>query len=458
MEKFFKLKEHNTNLRTEIIAGITTFVTMAYIIFVNPSILSATAGKELFNSLTVATCIAAAIGTLIMGLYANIPFAQAPGMGLNAFFAFSIVPLVGYGGALSAVFISGIVFILITAFGFREIVVKAIPQNVKLAISVGIGLFIALIGCKNAGIIVASPATLVSLCDFSKWNAMEAGKFTADALAARGAAVAIIGLLATGVLYKFRVKGAILIGILISTLVAFPLKMTTIPADLASWNISLAPTLFKFDFAALGNVNGSTSLIGSIFTAIAVVISFTLVDMFDTIGTLVGTAEGAGMLDKDGNVPNMKKAMMADAIATSVGACVGSSTVTTYVESSAGIAEGGRTGLASVVTGVLFLLAIILAPIAGIVPASATAPALIIVGVFMMSQVSKIDFSDMTEAIPAFAVMILMPFTYSIATGIAAGLIFHPIMKTATGKAKEVHPLAWVLALLFILKFTVLPK
>jgi AGZA family xanthine/uracil permease-like MFS transporter len=216
--------------------------------------------------------------------------------------------------------------------------------------------------------------------------------------------------------------------------------------------------LFKFDFAALTNVNGSTSLWGSIFTAIAIVISFTLVDMFDTIGTLVGTAEGAGMLDKNGNVPNMKKAIMADAVATSVGACVGSSTVTTYVESSAGIAAGGRTGLTSLVTGILFIVAIIFAPIAGIVPAAATAPALIIVGVFMMSQVSKINFSDITEALPAFAVIILMPFTYSIATGIAAGLIFHPILKASTGKIKEVHPLAWVLAILFILKFTVLPK
>ena len=458
LNKFFSLKDNNTNIRTEVLAGITTFVTMAYIIFVNPSILSATAGQELYGSLTVATCIAAAIGTLMMALYAKLPFAQAPGMGLNAFFAFSIVPLVGYGGALSAVFISGIIFILITVFGLREVIVKAIPQNIKLSISVGIGLFIALIGCKNAGLIVDNPATFVALVDFSKFSAMDAGKLTAEAISARGAAIAIFGLLVTGILYKFKVKGSILIGILICTALAFPLKMTSLPHDLAAWNISLSPTFFKFDFAALTSVNGSTSLWASIFTAIAIVISFTLVDMFDTIGTLVGTAEGAGMLDKNGNVPNMKKAMMADAVATSVGSCVGSSTVTTYVESSAGIAAGGKTGLTSLVTGILFLLAIILAPIAGIVPAAATAPALIIVGVFMMSQVSKINFSDITEALPAFAVIILMPFTYSIATGIAAGLIFHPILKTATGKVKEVHPLAWVLAILFILKFTVLPK
>ncbi len=458
IEKFFSLKANNTTIRTEVLAGVTTFVTMAYIIFVNPSILSITAGSELFGSLTVATCVAAAIGTLMMALYAKLPFAQAPGMGLNAFFAFSIVPLVGFGGALSAVFISGIIFILITLFGLREVIVKAIPRNIKLAISVGIGLFIALIGCKNAGLIVDNPATFVALVDFSKWNAFDAGKLTAEAMAARGATIAIFGLLVTGILYKFKVRGSILIGIVISTLLAFPLKMTSIPHDLAAWNISLSPTLFKFDFGALANVNGSTSLVSSIFTAIAVIISFTLVDMFDTIGTLVGTAEGAGMLDKDGNVPNMKKAMMADAVATSVGSCLGSSTVTTYVESSAGIAEGGRTGLTSLVTGILFLVAIIFAPIAGIVPASATAPALIIVGIFMMSQVSKIDFSDITEALPAFAVIILMPFTYSIATGIAAGLIFFPILKTATGKAREVHPLVWVLALLFILKFTVLPK
>jgi adenine/guanine/hypoxanthine permease len=458
LNKFFSLKANNTNIRTEVLAGITTFVTMAYIIFVNPSIISITAGPELYGSLTVATCIAAAIGTLMMALYAKLPFAQAPGMGLNAFFAFSIIPLVGYGGALSAVFISGIIFILITVLGFREVIVKAIPQNIKLAISVGIGLFIALIGCKNAGLIVDNPATLVALVDFSKFNAMDAGKLSAEAMSARGAAIAIFGLLVTGILYKFKVRGSILIGILISTVLAFPLQMTSLPHDLAAWNISLSPTLFKFDFAALTTVNGSTSIWGSIFTAIAIVISFTLVDMFDTIGTLVGTAEGAGMLDKNGNVPNMKKAMMADAVATSVGSCVGSSTVTTYVESSAGIAAGGRTGLTSLVTGILFLLAIILAPIAGIVPAAATAPALIIVGVFMMSQVSKINFSDITEALPAFAVIILMPFTYSIATGIAAGLIFHPILKAATGKVKEVHPLAWILAILFILKFTVLPK
>ncbi len=459
LESFFGLKANNTTVRTEVLAGITTFVTMAYIIFVNPSILSATAGQELFGSLTVATCIAAAIGTLMMALYAKIPFAQAPGMGLNAFFAFSIVPLVGYGGALSAVFVSGIIFILITVLGFREIIVKAIPQNIKLAISVGIGLFIALIGAKNAGLVVDNPATFVALVDFSKFSSVdEAGKLTAEAMSARGAAIAIFGLLATGILYKFKVKGSILIGILLSTLLAFPLKMTSLPHDLASWNISLSPTLFKFDFAALFSSGNSASIWGTIFTAIAIIISFTLVDMFDTIGTLVGTAEGAGMLDKNGNVPNMKKAMMADAIATSVGSCVGSSTVTTYVESSAGIAAGGRTGLTSLVTGILFLVAIIFAPIAGIVPAAATAPALIIVGVFMMSQVSKINFSDITEALPAFSVIILMPFTYSIATGIAAGLIFHPILKTATGKAKEVHPLAWILAILFILKFTVLPK
>ncbi|MCL2096015.1 MAG: NCS2 family permease [Oscillospiraceae bacterium] len=459
MDKFFKLKENNTNVKTEILAGVTTFITMAYIIFVNPYLLTITAGEHLFTSITIATCIAAAIGTLIMGLYAKIPFAQAPGMGLNAFFAFTIIPMLGgYGGALAAVFISGVLFIIITLLGLRQAIVKAIPNNIKFAITAGIGLFIAFIGMQNAGLIVSNDATIVSLVDFSKFGESMSGEFAAEATAARGALIAIVGVLLIGVLMKLKIKGAILIGIIASTVMAFPLGLASMPDFSAGWNLELSPSLFKMDFSKIFLDESGAFNISALFTAVAIIISCFMIDMFDTIGTLLGTAGRANMLDEKGEFPQMKKAMMADAVATTAGACLGTSTVTTYIESGAGISEGGRTGLTAVTAGILFILAIFIAPLALMVPGAATAPALIMVGVLMMGSIAKIDFEEMTEAVPAFLTIALMPLTYSIATGIGAGLVAYPVLKLCTGKAKEVHWIAWILAILFILKFTVLPS
>lgn len=470
MDKFFGLKENNTTVKTEVIAGITTFITMAYIIFVNPSILSAPlyilgveGAEEIKASVFVATCIAAALGTLIMGLYAKLPFAQAPGMGLNAFFAFTIVLGMGYTffQGLAAVFISGIIFIIITIIGLREEIVKAIPANIKYAITAGIGLFIALIGFVNANIIVRNSATLVQLIDFSKFGSTEiyddATKLTYG-MAINNAIVAIIGLVIIGILMMLKVKGSILIGILATTIIGIPFGVTKIPEGFSVFSLppSLAPTFFKFDIAGLLGI-GTQNILGVIFTAITVVIAFTLVDMFDTIGTLIGTGRKAGLIDKEGKLPRMEKALMADAIATTAGACLGTSTVTTYIESGAGISEGGRTGLTSVVTGVLFIVALFFAPLVGIVPAAATAPALIIVGVLMMGSIKNVEFEDISEAIPAFLTIVLMPFTYSIATGIAAGLITYPVLMIFKGKANKVHPIVYVLAILFILRFAIVP-
>ncbi|MBC8062196.1 MAG: NCS2 family permease [Clostridiaceae bacterium] len=448
LESYFKLSENNTNVRTEVIAGITTFITMAYIIIVNPGILSLTGMN--FQSVFVATCLASALGTLIMGLYANLPFAQAPGMGLNAFFTFSVCFGMGYTWqeALAAVFISGLLFIAITLTSIREKIVDALPHNLKLAISGGIGLFIALIGLKSGGIVVANHETLVAFGKF-----IEPGPF-----------LTIIGIVITAVLMARKVKGSILIGILATTIIGFPLGITKGIAlnTIFSANISLAPTFMKMDFSKLlshtgGNIAGA-GVMGAFISIIMVVLTFSLVDLFDTIGTLVGTAQKANMLDKDGKVKNMSKALLSDAVATTAGAVFGTSTVVTYVESTAGISEGGRTGLTSVVVGIMFLLALFFGNLVGIVPGQATAPALIIVGVLMMGSVTKIDFTDFTEALPAFFTIAIMPFTYSIANGIAAGLIFYPIVKVATGKHKEVHPIVYILAVLFVIRFILLPE
>lgn len=439
LERYFKLTENNTDVKTEIIAGVTTFITMAYILFVNPDML-AIAGMD-FNAVFLATCISAAVGTLIMGLYANLPFAQAPGMGLNAFFTFGVVLGLGYTWeqALAAIFISGLLFIVLTVTGLRNAIIEAIPNSLKHAIGGGIGLFIALIGFKNAGIVIGDEATLVAL-----------GNFRDPAVL-----LSVIGLVITGFLMMKKIKGAILIGILITMVIGIPIGVTNTNVAL-DFSFDITPTLFKMDFPGLLNI-GEAGLVGALTSVLTVVISFSLVDMFDTIGTLIGTATKANMLDENGNLPNMDKALLADAIATSAGAVLGTSTVTTFVESAAGVAEGGKTGLTAVTTGILFLLSILLAPFALMVPTEATAPALIIVGVLMMGAVTKINFDDFAEAMPAFFTIAIMPFTYSIANGIAAGLIFYPIAKIATGKAKEVHPTVYVLALLFILRFTVLP-
>ncbi|WP_242837331.1 NCS2 family permease [Alkaliphilus transvaalensis] len=438
LEKQFKLEQNKTNVKTEIIAGITTFITMAYILFVNPDILSQ-AGMD-FNAVFMATCLSAAIGTLIMGLYANLPFAQAPGMGLNAFFTYGVVMHLGYTWqqALAAIFISGILFILLTVTGVREMIVEGIPNSLKHAIGGGIGLFIALLGFKNAGIIVSNPATLLALTDFKS----------------AGPILAVIGITITGILMAKKVKGAILVGIVATALLGIPMGVTN--TEVMAFSLDISPTLFKWDFAGLLDI-GNAGVVGAITSVLTVVISFSLVDMFDTIGTLIGTGSRAGMLDEKGKLPNMNRALLADAVATSAGAALGTSTVTTFVESAAGVAEGGKTGLTSVTTGVLFILSVFLAPFALMVPGEATAPALIIVGVLMMGSVRQINFDDFSEALPAFFTIALMPFSFSIAEGIAAGIIFYCIIQLVLGKGNKVHPTMYILAILFILRFTILP-
>ncbi|MCX7922201.1 MAG: NCS2 family permease [Clostridia bacterium] len=463
LQNYFKLRENNTTVKTEIIAGFTTFITMAYIIFVNPNILKM-AGMNSANALgdealrynpindpvvgavLVATCLSAALGTLIMGLYANYPFAQAPGMGLNAFFTFTVVLGMGYSWrqALAAVFISGIVFILITITKLREMIVDAIPMSLKHAVSGGIGLFIALIGFKNAGIVAPNPATIISFGDLTKPTTL----------------LAIFGLIVTGLLMARRLKGAIIIGILVTTVAGIIFKIVPIPEGftLIKPPPSLGPTFMQFDFNGLLQFERNTNLLAALSTMFAVVLSFTLVDLFDTIGTLVGTGNKAGMLDKQGKLPRINKALISDSVATTAGAMLGTSTVVTYVESASGVMEGGRTGLTSVVTSALFLLALFFSPVAGLVPPEATAPALIIVGVLMMGALRQINFEDFSDALPAFLTVVMMPYSFSIANGIAAGLIVYPIIKIAAGKGKGIHPLVYILAALFILRFVTLAK
>ncbi|WP_198469187.1 NCS2 family permease [Acetomicrobium sp. S15 = DSM 107314] len=425
LDRRFEISERKSSLRTEIIAGITTFMTMAYIIFVNPAILSET-GMD-FGAVMTATCLASAIGTLIMGLYANYPFALAPGMGLNAFFAFTVVigMKISWQTALAAVFLDGILFILLTASRVREAIVNAVPYNLKLAVSAGIGLFIALIGLVGAGIVVDNPATLVSLGDLTKPAPI----------------LSLCGLLLMAVLHAYKVKGALLWGILAVTLAAIPLGVASPPQGIISTPPSLSPILFKFDLKGLMNV-----------AMIGVVITFLFVDLFDTLGTLIGVSARAGFLDKDGNLPRANKALTADAVATAVGACLGTSTVTTYVESASGVEEGGRTGLASCVVALLFLGALFFSPIARIVPAAATSPALIMVGVFMMQALKGLNFDDITEMVPAAIAIFTMPFTYSIAEGIAWGIISYTLIKLLTGRGRQVSLTMSILTALFLAK------
>ena len=388
MEKFFKLKENNTDAKTEFIAGLTTFMTMAYILIVNPSILSA-AGMDQ-GAVFTATALSAVIATLIMGLYAKLPFAQAPGMGLNAFFAYTIVIQMGYSFefALTAVLLEGIIFILLTIFNVREAIVDSIPKGIKNAISVGIGLLIALIGLEGAGIVVHTDGgTIVSLGNIVSGSGL----------------LAIIGLLITSVLIAKNVKGALFIGMIITAIIGIPMGITPIPSKIISMPPSIAPTFFKFDFH-------------NIFSLDMVIALFTLLfmDMFDTIGTLVGVATKAKMLDKDGKVPNIKKALFSDAVGTTLGACLGTSTVSTFVESASGVAEGGRTGLTAVSTAFMFFLALFFAPLFAVITPAVTASALVLVGLFMIEPIKEIDLHDFTEAIPAFLTIIMMPFAYSI--------------------------------------------
>lgn len=427
LDKFFELKKNKTDVKTELVAGTTTFMTMAYILAVNPGILSV-AGMD-SGAVFTATAVASLIATLVMAFWAKLPFALAPGMGINAFFAFTIVVAMGYSWqmALTAVFIEGIIFILLTLFNIREIIVNAIPAGLNYAISGGVGLFIAFIGLQNAGIVVHNDATLVSLGDMGSFAVL----------------VAVVGILVTSVLLALKIKGALLIGIVVSTLLSIPFGLTNLPeGNLISLPPSLAPVAFKFEFS-------------KIFTGEMIVVLFTLlfVDMFNTVGTLVGVASKADMIDENGKLPRVKQALFADAIGTTVGAMLGTSTVTTYVESAAGVAEGGRTGLTAFATAVLFGLALFLAPLFLMVPACATAPALILVGSFMMSPVLKINFKDYTESIPAFFTLIMIPLSYSIAEGIVFGFISYVILKLFSGKRKEISVVMYILAALFIATF-----
>ena len=430
MEKFFKLKEHNTNVKTEVIAGVTTFFAMAYIIFVNPNYLSQ-AGMD-FTAVMVATCLSAAIGTFLTAFLANVPFAQAPGMGLNAFFTYTLCFSMGYTWqqGLAIVLISGILFLIVTVTPLRGMIIASIPAPLKNAISVGIGLFICFIGMLNAGIVQC----------FGPEN----GSYTdMGAITKGGALLALIGLLITGILIVYKVKAAIFIGIIITTIIGIPMGITTMPETITMSHIgNISMTAFQLDFGGVLSVG--------VLPLITAVMSFFIVDCFDTVGTLLGTAGNAGMLDKDGNLPGGDRALIADAIATCVGACLGTSTVTTFVESSTGIQEGGRTGLSSVVTGLLFLLAILLAPVAGIVPSAATAPALIIVGVYMIMGVTKIDWTDFEVALPCFLTIVMMPFAYSISDGIGFGFISYTVIKVCRGKFKEVPFLIYILSAVFI--------
>lgn len=429
MEKFFRLKENNTDVKTEFIAGLTTFMTMAYILIVNPSILSA-AGMDQ-GAVFTATALSAVIATLIMGLYAKLPFAQAPGMGLNAFFAYTIVIQMGYSFefALTAVLLEGIIFILLTIFNVREAIVDSIPKGIKNAISVGIGLLIALIGLEGAGIVVHTDGgTIVSLGNIVSGSGL----------------LAIIGLLITSVLIAKNVKGALFIGMIITAIIGIPMGITPLPSKIISMPPSIAPTFFRFDFH-------------NIFSLDMVIALFTLLfmDMFDTIGTLVGVATKAKMLDKDGKVPNIKKALFSDAVGTTLGACLGTSTVSTFVESASGVAEGGRTGLTAVSTAFMFFLALFFAPLFAVITPAVTASALVLVGLFMIEPIKEIDLHDFTEAIPAFLTIIMMPFAYSISDGIVFGVISYIILKLFSGKRKEISLTTVILGLVFLLKFLI---
>lgn len=427
LERLFKLSEHGTNVRTEIIAGITTFLTMAYIIFVNPAIL-ADAGMDR-GAVFVATCLAAAIGCFIMGLLANYPIAQAPGMGLNAFFTYAVVLGMGYTWqvALAAVFVSGVLFILLSIFKIREWIINSIPLSLRTGISAGIGLFLAFIALKNAGIVVDNPATFVSIGDITS---------LAPALAA-------FGFFLTIALVHRGVKGAVMIAILAVT--ALGLVFGDVQwAGVMSTPPSIAPTFMQLDFSAVFEVG-----------MISVVFAFLFVDLFDTAGTLVGVATKANLIEKDGKLPRLNKALLADSTATSVGALLGTSNTTSYIESVSGVAAGGRTGLTAVVVGVLFLLALFFSPLAGMIPAYATAGALFYVAILMLSGLVSIDWRDLTEAAPVVVTCLLMPLTFSIAEGISLGFIAYAAIKLFSGKGRDVSLSVWIMSAIFIIKYLV---
>ncbi|WP_432720180.1 NCS2 family permease [Jeongeupia wiesaeckerbachi] len=425
LDAFFKLKEHGTDVRTEVIAGFTTFLTMAYIIFVNPAILHLT-GMD-FNAVFVATCLAAAFGTAVMALFANYPIALAPGMGLNAYFTFAVVQGMGvpWQTALGAVFISGIIFVLVSSFKIREILVNAIPRSLKLAISAGVGLFLAIIGLKSAGIITGSDATLVKLGDIHAPSVL----------------LAALGFVLIVALEYRKIKGSIIIGVLAVTILSVLLEVTPFKGVFAM-PPSIEPTFMQLDIHGALNAG----LIGVVFI-------FFFVDLFDTTGTLIGVSHRSGLLDKDGKLPRIKRALLADSSAIIAGAALGTSSVTAYVESAAGVAEGGRTGLTTLVVALLFLVALFFAPLAGTVPAFATAPALCYVAVLMARGLAEIDWDDITEAAPAVITAVGMPFTYSIADGIAFGFISYAAIKLLAGRFKDLSPAVLIITALWVIKF-----
>ncbi len=429
--RYFQLKENNTNVKTEFVAGLTTFMTMAYILIVNPLILSE-AGMDK-GSVFTATIIASVIATTIMALWAKLPFALAPGMGLNAYFAYTIVLGMGYSWqfAITAVFIEGLLFILFTILNIREAIIDGIPADIKKAISVGIGLFIAFIGLSNAGIIEQGKGTPLTLGNIADIDAP---------------LLAIAGILITGVLFSLKIKGALLIGIVITTIIGIPMGVTSLPNGFVPVSLppSVSPTFFQFNFH-------------EIFTYDFLIVLFVLlfVDMFDTVGTLIGVTTKAGIMQNDGKLPRAKQALFADSIGTTIGAIFGTSTVTTYIESATGIAEGGKTGLTTLFTAAFFLIALFLAPVFAIIPQAATATALVIVGLFMMSPVADINFKDFTTSIPAFFTILMMPLAYSIADGIVFGIVSYVILKTFTGKYRQVSLIMYILSLVFIAKYIV---
>ena len=454
MEKFFKLKEKGTDVRTEMIAGITTFMTMAYILAVNPSILGATGMDS--GAIFTATALASAIASFCMAFLANLPFVLSAGMGLNAYFAYTVVLGMGYSWevALTAVFAEGLVFILLSLTNVREAIFNAIPQTLKYGVSVGIGLFICFIGLQNAHIAVDS-ATLVTIFSFSQ--SVKAGTFNSEGITVL---LALIGIIITGYLVIKGVKGNILIGIFVTWILGILCQLagiyvpnpdagfySLIPSGVVSMPASIAPTLFKFDFSIIAEHP---------LDFFSVLFAFLFVDIFDTLGTLIGCASKADMLDEDGKLPEIKGALLADSIGTMVGACLGTSTITTFVESSSGIAEGGRSGLTAVVSGLFFLLALFFSPIFLAIPSFATAPALVIVGFLMIQQVVKVDWDDLLEAIPAYIAIFAMPFLYSISEGISLGIISYVLLHVLSGKGKSVTPLMYVLAILFVLKYAML--
>ena len=436
MEKFFKLGERNTTVSKEIIGGITTFLAMAYILAVNPSILSASGMN--WGAVFTATALSAAIATLVMAFCANLPVALAPGLGLNASFTYTVVLGMGcsFQLALTAVLLEGILFIILSLCGVREAIIKSIPEGLKKAVAVGIGLFIAIIGLANAGIVSTETGTLIGFVNFTMAN--------------KTAIVAVIGLILTIVLYTLKVPGAILIGIIVTTIIGIPFGVTTIPENFKPFSSPSAPHFFAFDFKGICMTTAGKFSFAVLGQFIVIFITFLFTDLFDTIGTLLGVAEQGNLKDSNGEVQNVKGALLADAVGTAVGACLGTSTVTSFVESSSGVAAGARTGLASVCTGILFLLSLFLSPLFFLIPSAATAPALIFVGYLMMKSVVDIKFDDPTEGIPAFITIMTMPFSYSIAKGIQWGIISYVIAKCAGKKAKDIPVVTWILAVIFV--------